>query len=46
MSPDFVDFMVGLGGSGFWGGNPPINPKVSGSVGSNPLLTVELVILG
>ena len=46
MSLDFVDFMVGLGGSGFWGGNPPINPKVSGSVGSNPLPTVKLVISG
>ena len=44
MSLDFVDFMVGLGGSGFWGGNPPINPNVSGSVGSNPLPTVKLVI--
>ena len=46
MSPDFVDFMVGSGGSGFWGGNPPIDPKVLGSVGSNPLPTVELVVSG
>ena len=46
MSPDFVDFMVKSGGSGFWGGNPPIDPKVSSSVGSNPLPTVELVVSG
>ena len=46
MSLDFVDFMVGSGGSGFWGGNPPIDPKVLGSVGSNPLPTIELVVSG
>ena len=32
---DFVDFMVGSGGLGFWGGNPPTDPKVSGFVGGN-----------
>ena len=43
MSPDFVDFMVRSGGSGFWKGNPPTEPKVSGSVGGDPLSTVKLV---
>ena len=32
MSLDFVDFIVGSGGSSFWGGNPPTDLKVSGSV--------------
>ena len=32
MSPDFVDFMVGSSGSGFWGGNPPTDLRVSSSV--------------
>ena len=43
ISPDFVDFMVGSGGSGFWGGNPLANPKGSGSVGGDPPPTIELV---
>ena len=46
MLPDVVDLMVGSGGSGFWGGNPPIDLKGSGSVGGNPLPTVGLVGLG
>ena len=46
MSPYFVDFMVRSGGSGFWGGNPPIDLKVLGSVGGNPLSTVGLVSSG
>ena len=41
--PDFVAFMVGSGGSGFWGGNPPAARKGSGSVGGDPLPTVRLV---
>ena len=28
MSPDVVDLVVGSGGSGFGGGNPPTEPKV------------------
>ena len=35
--------MVGLGGSGFWGGNPPANPKGSGSMGGDPPPTLEVV---
>ena len=46
ISPYFVDFMVRLGGSGFWGGNPLADLKGSGSVGGDPLLTVGLVGLG
>ena len=45
ISPDFVDFMVELGGSGFWGGNPPVDSKGSGSVGGDPPPTVGLVSL-
>ena len=37
------DLMVGSGGSGFWGGNPPTDPKGSGSVHADPLPTIELV---
>ena len=43
ISPDFVDFMVGSGGSGFWGGNPLADPKGSGSVGGDPSPIVGLV---
>ena len=43
MSPDFVDLVVGSGGSGFGGGNPPTEPKGSGSVGGDPQPTVGLV---
>ena len=43
ISPDFVAFMVGLGGSGFWGGNPPANPKGSSSMGGDPPPTLEVV---
>ena len=43
ISPDFVDFMVGSGGSGFWGGNPLADPKGSGSVGGDLPPTVGLV---
>ena len=46
MLPNFVDFIVGLGGSGFWGVNPPTDPKVSGSVDGDPPPTVGLVGLG
>ena len=46
MSPDFVDFMVGLGGSAFWRRNPPTNPKVSGSVDGDLSPTIELVSSG
>ena len=38
--------MVGSGGSGFWGGNPPTDPKGSGSVGGDLPSTVGLVGLG
>ena len=31
--------MIGLGGSGFGGGNPPTNSKVLGSVGGDPQST-------
>ena len=40
---DAVDLVVGLGGSGFGGGNPPTEPKGSGSVGGDPQPTVGLV---
>ena len=43
MSPDVVDLVVGSGGSGFGGGNPPTKPKGSCSVGGNPQPTVGLV---
>ena len=43
MSPDVVDLVVGSGGSGFGGGNPPTEPKGSGSVGGDPQSTVGLV---
>ena len=43
ISPDFVDFMVGSSGSGFWGGNPPANPKGSGPVGGDSSVTVKLI---
>ena len=35
--------MVGLDGSGFWGGNPSADPKGLGSVGGDLPPTVELV---
>ena len=40
---DFVDFMVGSGGSGFWGGNSPTDSKVSGFVDGDSPPTVGLV---
>ena len=40
---DFVDFMVKSGGSGFWGGNPPADPKGSGPMGGNLPETVGLI---
>ena len=43
ISPDFVAFMVGSGGLSFWGGNPPVDPKGSGSVGGDPPPTVGVV---
>ena len=43
MSPDAVDLVVGSGGLGFGGGNPPTEPKGSGSVGGDPQPTVGLV---
>ena len=43
MSPDFVNFMVSLGGSSFWGGNSPVDLKVLGFMGGDPSPTVELV---
>ena len=43
MSPDVVDLVVESGGSGFGGGNPPTEPKGSGSVGGDPQPTVGLV---
>ena len=43
MSSDVVDLVVGSGGSGFGGGNPPTEPKGSGSVGGDPQPTVGLV---
>ena len=43
MSLDFVDFMVGSGGSSFWGGNPLTDPKVSGSMVGDPPPTIRLV---
>ena len=46
MSLDFVAFIVRLGGSGFWGGNLPIDSKVSGSVDGDSPPTVGLVDSG
>ena len=46
MSPNFVDFIVESGGSGFWGVNLPTDPKASGSVDGGPSPTVGLVSLG
>ena len=43
ISLDFVDFMIGSGGSGFWGGNLPANPKGSGPGGGDPLVTFRLI---
>ena len=43
ISSDFVAFMVKSGGLGFWGGNPPVDPKGSGSVGGNLPPTVGVV---
>ena len=43
ISLDFVDFMIGSGGSGFWGGNLPADPKGSGSMGGDPPSTVGVV---
>ena len=43
MSPDVVDLVVGSGGSGFGGGNPPTEPKGSSFVGGDPQPTVGLV---
>ena len=43
MSPDAVDLVVGSDGSSFGGGNPPTEPKGSGSVGGDPQPTVGLV---
>ena len=43
---DFVDFMVRSSGSGFWGGNPPIDSKVSGFVGGKSPLIIELASSG
>ena len=44
--PDFVDFMVGSSGSGFWGGNLLADPKGSGLVGGNVLETIRLIDSG
>ena len=46
MLSDVVEVMVELGGSGFWGGNPPTNLKGSSSVGGDLPSTVKLVCLG
>lgn len=46
MSSNFVDFMIGSGGQGFWGENPPTDPKLLGSVDGDPSLTVGLVSSG
>ena len=43
ISSDFVAFMNKSGGLGFWGGNPPVDPKGSGSVGGDPPPTVGVV---
>ena len=43
MLSDVVEVMVELGGSGFWGGNLPVDPKGSGSVSGDPPPTVGLV---
>ena len=37
------DLMVGSGGSSFWGGNPPTDPKGSGSVHGDLPPTIKLV---
>ena len=44
--PDFVDFMVGLCGSGFWGGNLPADPNGSGLMGGDPPATIRLISSG
>ena len=46
MSLNVVEMMVGSGGSGFWGENPPTDPKGLGSVGGDPPPTIGLVGLG
>ena len=43
MLSGIVDVMVGSSGSGFWGGNPPTNPKGSGYVGGDLPPTVGFV---
>ena len=43
ISSDFIDFMVGSGGSDFWGVNPPAHSKGSGLVGGNSLETIGLI---
>ena len=43
MLPDVVDVMVGSSGSGFWGGNPPTDPKGSSYVGGDLPPTIGLV---
>ena len=40
---DVVEVMVELGGSGFWGGNPPTDLKGLGYVGGNLSPTIGLV---
>ena len=44
MLSDDVDVMVGSSGSGFWGGNPPTDPKGSGYVGGDLPPTIGLVV--
>ena len=46
MSLNVVEMMVGSGGLGFWGENPPTDPKGLGSVGGDPPPTIGLVGLG
>ena len=46
ISPDFFDFMIGLGGSSFGGGNLPTNPKVFDFEGRDLPLIVGVVGFG
>ena len=46
ISSNFVDFMVGSSGSGFWVGNLPADLKGSGLVGGDLPAIVRLIGLG
>ena len=43
ISPEVFGFMIGSGGSGFGGGNPPTDPKGVGFCGRRPATDVGMV---